>query len=505
MIKRVTEYLDCTAQKYPDKVAYIDHTREITFQQLRDDSIHIASKLALNGFFKRPVLLFMEKSISLITSFIGVAYAGNFYSPVDTKMPEERIIKIIDTLQPVVVITDKAHKEQVKNFVTSCEIWVFEEIVKSSFVNYNLVNKHSNRIIDTDILYVLFTSGSTGTPKGVIINHRAVVDFIDWISQCYSFDENTVFANQAQLYFDLSIQDVYAPLRNGSTTLLIPNRLYAAPVRVWNLMLMHGVNTLVWIPSMLSMFANLDILNHVNKAPLKTVLFCGEVMPVKQLNYWIKAYPKTVFANLYGPTECTEACTYYTINRSFSDDDILPIGIPCDNSDAIIIDEDGKLVTDKNVIGELCIRGTCLSNGYYRDLERTANVFVQNPTNQNYPEIIYKTGDLVCYNDRNELLYISRKDFQIKIRGYRVELGEIEAAVSAINEVTYNCCLFNEKKEEIILIFVGNITSKEVREILSAKLQEYMIPSKYIKRDQMIFNINGKIDRKTLQEMYIKN
>lgn len=499
----ITDYLEKTVKEYPNKIAFIDQSREITFSGIRNEAISIACRFVEKKYFKQPVLLFMEKSVSLISCFLGVAYSGNFYSPIDTKMPEERINKIIETLKPAVVITDKTHKEQVQQLVGDMELWIFEELICNTETNNDLVSLNAKKIIDTDILYVLFTSGSTGTPKGVIINHRAAIDFVDWISDCYSFDETTVFANQAQLYFDLSIQDVYAPLKNGSTTVLIPNRMYTAPVRVWKTILKYNVNTLVWIPSMLSMFANLDILKNVDIAPLKTVLFCGEVMPMKQLNYWIQQYPDVIFGNLYGPTECTEACTYYTIDRTFADNEVLPMGKPCENSDIMIINEDGNVVTKQGEIGELCIRGTCLSSGYYGDAVRTNEVFVQNPLNTNYSELIYKTGDLVCYNDRDELIYVSRKDFQIKIRGYRVELGEIEAVVSAIKNITYNCCLFDSKKDKIILVYTGDISEVKLNEILTTKLQDYMIPSEYHKREEMLFNINGKVDRKALGAVYL--
>lgn len=499
----VTDYLESTAKQFPDKVAYIDQERTITFQELRSEAHRLAWKFIEAGIFKKPVLLFMEKSISLVCAFMGAAYSGNFYSPVDTKMPQDRIHKIITTFEPAVIITDRKHKSAVETMVSGVDIWVFEDIVEGTTAKEEQVLYCTGKVIDTDILYVLFTSGSTGTPKGVIINHKAAVDFVDWISDCYGFDETTVFANQAQLYFDLSIQDVYTPMKKGSTTVLIPNRLYAAPVRVWKLILKHQVNTLVWIPSMLSLFANLDILSHVEKAPLRTVLFCGEVMPMKQLNYWRREYPQVVYGNLYGPTECAEACTYYTIDRDFRDDEVLPIGKPCENSDALVMNEDGNIVTEIGQIGELCIRGTCLSCGYYGDPERTAEVFVQNPANNKYPELVYKTGDLVCYNDRMELVYVCRKDFQIKIRGYRVELGEIEAAASSIEGIQYNCCLFDKESEKIILVYAGNVSESQVVDILKTKVQDYMVPAEYHKRDTMIFNINGKVDRKALEKEYI--
>ena len=500
---KITDYLEDIVTRLPNKVAYIDQEREISFSEIRSEAFSIAEELIVRGYYKQPVLLFMEKSVSLISCFLGAAYSGNFYSPIDTKMPEERISKIITTLNPAIVITDRKHKEQVESFVSGCDVCIFEELISKKVDDVDSVLQVNKRIVDTDILYVLFTSGSTGTPKGVIINHKAAIDFIDWTADCYHFDESTVFANQAQLYFDLSIQDVYAPIKTGATTVLISNRMYSAPVRVWKTILKYKVNTLVWIPSMLSMFANLDILRNVEKAPLKTVLFCGEVMPMKQLNYWINEYPEVIYGNLYGPTECTEACTYYTINRKFKDDDVLPMGIPCENSDAMIIAEDGRIITKPGEIGELCVRGTCLSSGYYGDTTKTKEVFVQNPLNPNYPELIYKTGDLVCLNEFNELVYVSRKDFQIKIRGYRVELGEIEAAVSSIENISYNCCLFDSKKEKIILIYTGNISENDLNSQLSSKLQEYMIPSEYIRRDEMLFNINGKVDRKALANLYI--
>ena len=502
MIQAVTDYLDKTREKFPDKTAFADQVREVTFAELYDEAVHVADALISRDLFKSPVLLFMDKCVSLISCFTGTAYSGNFYSPIDTKMPGERISKIVQTLDPAVVITDIEHEAQAEGLFADREILVFEELLKPG-AGEDKVRSVRRKIIDTDILYVLFTSGSTGTPKGVTIDHRAVIDLTEWISDCYHFDETTVFGNQAQLYFDLSIQDVYAPLRNGSTTVLIPNRLYASPVRVWKTILERGVNTLVWIPSMLSLFADLDVLAHVERAPLRTVLFCGEVMPVKKLNYWIRNYPDVVYANLYGPTECTEACTYYTIDRAFGDDEMLPIGRPCDNCDAVILDGDGNAVSEAGICGELCIRGTCLSSGYYGDMERTHEVFVQNPLNDHYPELIYKTGDMVKYNERHELVYVCRKDHQVKIRGYRVELGEIESAALSVDRVLKACCLFDKENEKIILVYTGDITKEELALMMADHLQDYMMPGQYIRRDSIPLNDNGKTDRTALAIEYL--
>lgn len=496
----ITDYLEDTVKTYPDKIAFVDRLHTITFCELRKRAFCVADSLIDRGLIKKPVLVFLEKSVECIVAFMGVAYSGNFYSPIDTKMPMERIEKIVGTLSPAVIITDEKHKEVATQFSNGAEVITIEKY-NTGYDPQKVLNR-TKKIIDTDVLYVLFTSGSTGMPKGVIINHRAVVDFTDWICKTYSFDENTVFGNQAQLYFDLSIQDVYAPLKTGATTVLIPNRMFIQPLRVWKTILECKVNTLVWIPSMISMFANLDILANVEKAPLEKVLFCGEVMPVKQLNYWIENYPKTIFANLYGPTECTEACAYFTINRRFNDDEVLPMGIACENSETIVLDEHEQLVTEPDHIGELYMRGTCLSLGYYNNPEKTKEAFVQNPLNNSYPELVYKTGDLVRYNEYGELVYVSRKDFQIKHRGYRIELGEIDAAATSISGIEYACCVFDSYEDKLILAYKGDVTEPEAKKQLEAKLQDYMVPTEYHRMDHMLFNLNGKVDRKAIEKIF---
>lgn len=498
MTTLVTDYLEKTAENFPDKVAFADNNTSMTFSELRDSSRRVATVLAKHGFFKQPVAIYLDKSPACIAAFMGVAYSGNFYTPIDVKMPASRVEKIIDTLQPRAIITDEEHRLEAEKFAGNCKVLIYSEMC-DNLIDDALLAETRSKIIDTDVLYVLFTSGSTGIPKGVIIGHKAVCDYVTWVTEKFNINERHIFGNQAPLYFDLSVQDVFCPLWSGSTTYFINEKLFLFPVELLRNLASKNINTIFWVPTALCMVANLRALKSRCLPPLQKVFFCGEVMPNKQLNQWRNVYPYAEFTNLYGPTEVTEVCTYFPVVRSFSDEESLPIGFPCENSDVFVLNEADELVSGDEV-GELCVRGTCLSNGYYRNKEKTSEVFVQNPLNTLYPEIIYRTGDLVRYNECGELIYICRKDFQIKHMGYRIELGEIETAVSSIEGVHTNVCLYDENKARIVLFYTGAIPETKVGEILQGLLPEYMLPNKRYQLPVMPLNLNGKIDRQELKK-----
>ena len=225
-------------------------------------------------------------------------------------------------------------------------------------------------------------------------------------------------------------------------------------------------------------------------------------MPTKILNIWRRHLPDALYANLYGPTEVTDICTYYIVNRDFADDEALPIGNACNNCDVIVLKEDGTQAKGDEA-GELCVRGSFLANGYYDQVEKTSEVFIQNPLQPHYPELIYRSGDIVKYNEYGELMYLSRKDFQIKHMGYRIELGEIETAMFAIEGMDACACIYDTQAKWIILYYQGkNLTEKEILEQAKAKLPNYMWPNKFIPIKRMPYNANGKIDRKALKAMY---
>lgn len=502
MKNSVLSWLDETAKRLPNKLALQDISGNITYQEYRSKSLAIAYKIVeLNkGEMKKPVVVYLEKGKEVLVSFMGVAYSGCFYSPIDTEMPQSRVDKILEVLKPEIVITTNKLKTNFEKFNFYGSYIIYEETICSE-EDETAVKPYTEKIVDTDLLYVLFTSGSTGVPKGVSICHRSVIDYIDWVTETFNITQKDTFGNQAPFYFDNSILDIYSCMKMGATLNIIPKKLFFQPVPLLEYIKYNKINTIFWVPSALIVVSKLKAFRNVDLSDtLKRVLFCGEVMPNKQLNIWRKFLPNVTYANLYGPTEITDACTYYIVDREFSDDEPLPIGIPMSNTDILVLNDEDKLVTDDEV-GELCVRGTSLAMGYYNNPEKTRSAFVQNPLNKAVPEIIYRTGDLVRYNEYREIIYISRKDFQIKHLGHRIELGEIETAISSLEEVTLNCCLYDEKNQRIVLFVDAQVDRDYIKERIEKLVPEYMIPGKVIYLENMPINANGKIDRIKLKEL----
>lgn len=499
MLHIVTQYLRATAEKYPNHLAFVDQKTSLTYKDLLDEAEQIAYELISRKLFKKPIAVMMDKGARTIAAFLGVALAGDYYTVIDTKMPQNRVEKILDTFKPEIILVDK--KNENKKVDIGYESVVYEEVIKKplNMEEKLAIEKIESKIIDTDILYVLFTSGSTGIPKGVIITHRSVIDYTEWVGETFGFDHNTTIGNQAPLYFDNSVLDIYSTLRCGGTLHIIPQMMYSFPIRLLEYIRDNHINTVFWVPTVLSRVADLDLLDKCNIDCLEKVLFAGEVMPARQLNAWIRRLPNATFANLYGPTEITVDCTCYIVDREIRDDESVPIGFACMNTDVLILNDGNELVKE-NEKGELCVRGSSLSLGYYNNPEKTATAFVQNPLNKLYNELIYRTGDIVHYNERGEIIYDGRRDSQIKHTGHRIELGEIETAVSSNPEIKSNCCLHEGTKDKLILFYVGNIGEDDLRKYLNILVPEYMLPNEYIKLDVMPLNMNGKIDRVKLKE-----
>ncbi|EAL8125149.1 amino acid adenylation domain-containing protein [Campylobacter upsaliensis] len=495
MICHIDDFLQKSVKKFPHKTLFKEMGGvSITYKEFDDLSQKVATKL-LNTLAKEPIqspiLIILPKSINTLISFFGVAKSGNFYTLLDEKMPLERIEKIIKVLKPKAFITSKSLNLKL-DLPT-----LYTEDFESYERDEEALAKARLRHIDTNLLYVFFTSGSTGLPKGVSISHKSVIDYAFWVSEEFELDENEIIANQAPLYFDNSILDIFPTIKEGGSVHLVPNSLFAFPLKVLEYLENEGVNTIFWVPSVLIYFANTQALEKFKLEKLKKVLFCGEIMPNKQLNYWRTHLPHTLFANLYGPTEITDVCCFYKVDREFKDDELLPIGKACKNTELLVFDENKNFINEAGKKGELYVRGTSLSLGYYNDIEKTKAAFIQNPLHHNYLDLLYKTGDIVAYNEFGELLCYGRLDNQIKFKGHRIELGEIEAVLNSHEKIKNSACIFKDDK---LIAFYESEEELDLKGFCKQKLPPYMIASSFVRVEKFALNANGKIDRKILSE-----
>ena len=494
------ELFEETVKCYPQKVAVIDKDREITFSALHKQSLRLASRLISMGIAQnKPVGVFLDKSIESVYANLGILYAGDFYMNLDIKTPAERIRNIIQLVEPAAIISTTRQIKPIEGIIPSTtQVILLDEADETADVDATAILRRLSTIIDTDPSCIINTSGSTGTPKGVVLNHKSFFDFIEWAIDTFHFGDDLVMGSLSPIVFDIYSFELCMLMAKASTLVVLPAHLAAFPAKILEVLEQHKVNFLFWVPTIMVNIANMDLLSAFKLESLKTVWFAGEVFPTKQYNYWHHHLPQTTFANLYGPIEITLDCTYYIINKEIPDEEPLPIGYPCRNTDILVLDDEDRLVKEANVEGELCVRGTSLAMGYYNNPEKTAAAFVQNPLNKAYPEVIYRTGDIVCYNEEGLIMFKGRKDNIVKHQGYRTDLGEIEhVIINTLKLVKNGCIVYNQAEKQITLFYEAEeeVPVTEFRLSIGKVLPKYMIPTAYHRLEQLQRNANGKIDR----------
>lgn len=497
LIKNVLEYLEASANKYPDKIAVRDNIKSYTYKNLLENSKAIGTALA-GKVNNEPVAVFCDKGADALCAFFGIIYADGFYSLINPTLPQSRIEGIIRTLSPKIVLTEGKNYFLAKRIFTNSQIFVIDELMKTT-VNEEILLDIRNNSIDTNPLYANFTSGSSGVPKGVLIAHRSVINFIDEFVQTFGICENDIIANQAPFDFDVSVKDIYSAIKVGATLVIVSKDMFSNPSGLMDYLCDNNITTMIWAVSALCLLSGFHALEYKIPKKVSKVLFSGEVMPYKHLQIWLDAMPDTTFVNLYGPTEITCNCTYHIIDNNRSYENGIPIGKPFDNQGVFLLDEGNNLITENDTVGEICVKGSNLALGYYNQSEQTRKYFVQNPLNPYYPEIIYRTGDLARYDEFGDLKFCGRKDFQIKYQGHRIELEEIEKAVNSIDNVERCCCVFYEEKSRLTCYYIGIVERKELRETMRQVLPVFMIPNSIKKIDAFPVTANGKIDRKALK------
>ena len=495
MQKNILEYLENTAQRLPDKIAFSTGKECMSFSEVQREACAIGSYLAERGLYKESVVIFMDKHPRTVTAFWGVIYAGCFYVCLDEKMPRARMDAIIQNLSPRAIIADKKNYDAAKQLGIE-NTFLYDDICITKRNDKALADVRA-RQCDIDPIYVVFTSGSTGVPKGVVACHRSVIDYTESLTSALGFNEDTVFANQTPLYFDAPLKELMPTLKMGATTYFVPRMLFSFPVKLIEYLDTYKINTVCWVVSALVQISSLGALEaHVPKH-LTTVAFGSEVFPRKQYDIWRAALPDARFYNLYGPTEATGMSCYWSADRALDDGEPIPIGRPFDNTEILLLNVDNKLAED-GCEGEICIRGTCVTMGYYNNPERTDEAFVVNPLVGAYREIIYRTGDIGRKNERGELVFVCRKDNQIKHQGHRIELGEIECAAMKDDGVSRAVCLYDKENKAIALFYVGSAEQKDLAKMLADTLPRYMLPSVINRLTAFPLTDNGKINRTQL-------
>ena len=496
----VLKYLCASAERYPQRTAVLDDSKAYTYEAYYGLTRRIGSGLAAAAGQRQPVGVYMEKCADAVAVFMGAVWAGCFYSCLNTELPGARLQQIVSVLEPGVIVTQQSLLDRARELFPQTRLLTVESLSEEK-VDADLLDLRQARAIDTDVLYVNFTSGSTGVPKGIAVGNRSVMDFIDCFVPLFGIDCTDVIANQAPFDFDVSVKDIYSALHAGAALAVVPRRLFSAPTQLIDFLCDTGTTTMIWAVSALCLITGFHALDYRTPETVKRIIYSGEVMPLKALKEFRKHLPDVLYVNVYGPTEITCNCTYHILEKDRDYAEGVPIGVPFPNEDVFLLDEENRLVEDPDIEGEICVRGTALALGYYRNPEQNGAHFVQNPLNPNYPERIYRTGDLGKYNDRGELVFSGRKDFQIKYMGHRIELEEIERAMNAIDGVERACCLFDEKRSRLKGFYVGSIDKDALHGAMKKDMPAFMVPGILRQVEAMPLTKNGKIDRKKLAEM----
>ena len=511
-----------SANIFPERIAVSFKEEEISYRDLNEQTNKLATVLINKGIKRGDrVGIFIHKSIPSIISIFGILKAGAVYVPLDPKAPLSRISYIIqnceinclltssrkiDTLEKIIpetpslkfiIVTDD--KKYEINII-KVEVILWDDVLKVSEIK-----NENNTGIETDLAYILYTSGSTGVPKGVMISHLNALTFLKWVQTTFKISCEDTLSSHAPLHFDLSILDIFGAIQAGAKLALVPEAVSTFPIKLVDWINDNKISVWYSVPSILVMMLMHGALERYKFEKLRLLIFAGEVFPTKHLRNLVAQFSGVDFYNLYGPTE-TNVITYYKVKNIPSDQELpIPIGIACENMEVFALQENGNKVTRPDIEGELYARGSCVAQGYWGDPDKTAKNFILNPIQPNFKDKVYRTGDIVTISEDGNYLFKGRRDHMIKSRGYRIEIGEIEA-------ILYN----NPDIKEVAVIaipdeFIGNrikafvscnsnhkIDSNDLKLFCAKKLPHYMIPEEIEFCEYLPKTSTGKINKLAL-------
>lgn len=523
MGRTLQQYLDDTVATHGSRTAVREADGStITYADLGALSDRLRDRLSAVGV--KPgdrVGIYLRKSIDAVAAIFGVLKTGAAYVPVDPTAPPVRNAYILGNCAVKVVITEKVFEpaliHQFKTESASPHLIVMAASgggtgLRAALDEYDraLPAPVTPTVYTSpdDLAYILYTSGSTGKPKGVMLTQRNATSFVDWCSDMFSPLRGDVFSSHAPFHFDLSILDIYTPLKHGATLVIIPEDVGKEPQKLARLI--HDAKITMWYstPSILSLLVQYGKLEECDLSHIRVVNFAGEVFPIVHLKALHAILPKPRYFNLYGPTE-TNVCTFYELPAQIPADrvDPFPIGKVCAHLEGIVVDEEGNEVA-RGEKGELCIRGESVTPGYWNLPEQTKNAYLTQGARAVARESWYRTGDIVTEAPDGNYTYAGRRDRMVKKRGYRVELGEIEsclyrhpdvreAAVIALPDET----LGMKVRAHLATRDGGRISLIQLKAFCAQHLPIYMVPDVFTFHAELPKTSTEKTDYQTLMKM----
>jgi amino acid adenylation domain-containing protein len=513
------------AARHPQRAAVASSGCLLTYQELDELSNKMARALLRLGVAPGDrVGILAPKSAAAVVGIYGALKAGACYVPLDPKAPVQRLSYVVQDSGTAVIISDEARMLQAAGLLGSvlrplglvvagpggsdgggqAEITVADG---SAILSWTAVTAEpadpltDERSIETDLAYILYTSGSTGIPKGVMISHRNSLTFAEWAAAAAGLSEEDRVCSPAPLHFDLSVFDIFSACRAGACMAVLPDPAATFPVSIAQWIEQERISAWYSVPSVLTLLACYGSLRKFDLSQLRTVIFAGEVFPPKHLAKLMEELPHPRYLNWYGPTE-TNVCTAFEVPPDWAESGPAPIGKACANTEVFAITSEGRPVSQPGETGELYVRGPSLMRGYWGQPGKTREVLVQSPFRPEYDEIVYRTGDLVSLDPAGNYVYVGRRDSMVKIRGYRVELGEIEAALyrhPAIREAAVlpvpDELLGSRLRAVVIADDAGKLARQSVLDHCRQWLPSYMVPDVLEFREALPRTSTGKVDR----------
>lgn len=500
MKANMLDYLEDTAGRGPDRIAFYDDQKSLTYAVLRESARRIGSCLTAIAAPRTPVALLLDsRNIRNIPAMFGTLYAGCAYAPLDIAMPPERLRLLLELLQPSAVLMD----ERGERAYGACGLEDFPAVAYADAVtaeaDYARLAAIRRQASLYDPMSILYTSGSTGIPKGSIQSHFSYIHWLEATVAMYGFKEDTVFGNQSPFFYANSILDIFPPVALGAKTYLLPAGVLTFPKKLIACLNEHHISELCMTPSSFVSIANAGVLTPGAVPRLKWGIMSGESMPWLPLKAWMDATSGADWWHFYGSTEMFSVAVG-RVTGSHQADDRLPVGRPFPIVHILFVDEDGNEVPPGEP-GEMLVSSPMLSCGYHRDPERTQRAWVTDPLGRGWQERFYRCGDMGYLQPDGQLMVLGRRDSQIKHMGYRMELGEVEAALRALPGWQEGCVLFDQEQDKIWCFFSGALDEKQLRSGLKERLARYMLPDRYVRMEAMPHTANMKIDRQSLRQM----